>query len=67
MTEHMTIFACDDAVKAETARQFLIAGGYAEADITVETVKFFSYDGAKYDGGVADALASKIIVIGRKP
>ena len=63
---NLTVLACDTAAKAAQAQQFLIDSGFAPASITSEQVAVFSYDAAKYDGGTAEILANKFIVIGRK-
>jgi len=62
----LTVLACDTAAKAAEAQQFLIRSGFAQTSITSEQATVFSYDAATYDGGTAEILANKFIVIGRK-
>jgi hypothetical protein len=66
MSDEMSVYVCDTAVLAETAKQFLIAGGYSAAGISVEPVTVFNYDAATYSSGKSDGLANKFAVIGRK-
>ena len=67
MAGEITVYACDTAVKAEEAKQFLLKRGYGEAGIVVnEQATVFIYDGTTYDGGAHDNLAGKFVVVGKK-
>jgi len=65
MTGKISVYVCDTAVLAETAKQFLITRGYLDAGISVEQVAIFNYDAATYSSGQADGSANKFVVIGR--
>lgn len=60
------VYVCDDAEKAETARQVLIGQGFSEDDISADQVDTFVYDAHSYSSGRTDAVNGKWIVIGRK-
>lgn len=66
MAAEISIYACDSAQKAATARAILIGQGFAPENITVEQTNVMIYDAAQFDGGKVDAVYSKIIVIGKK-
>jgi len=66
MTDEMSVYVCDTAVQAETAKQYLIGSGYSAAGISVEPVTVFNYDAVTYSSGKSDGLADKFAVIGRK-
>jgi len=66
MSEKISVFVYDTEPKAEEAKQFLITGNFPEGGITVEQIKFFNYDAAKLDGGLADVRRNKFVVIGHK-
>lgn len=66
MAEAIAIFVCDDAVKAETARQVLLSQHFTATQITVEQSAFVSFDAKTLSSGASDALLDKYVVIGRK-
>jgi hypothetical protein len=61
-----TVFICNTVAKAGEARQFLLANGYEDGDITNEEVAAFTYDAARYWGGPVHTASGTILVIGRK-
>ncbi len=68
MASEVSIYACDDAQKAATAKQILLGQGYQESDILLlETVDTCIYNAALYDGGKTDTVYGKIVVIATKP
>ena len=60
------IYACDDAGKAATARNLLIEEGFPPASITVEQPDVLIYNAQLFDGGTAESLYGKYVVIGKK-
>ena len=66
MAAEMSVYICNSANQVATARQYLINRGYPEDGISSEAVAVFIYDAVTYDGGKADNLGTKIVVIGRK-
>jgi len=66
MAAEISMYVCDDQVKAATARQILLGQGYADADITAEQSAVTIYDANRYDGGQWETTYNKFIVIGKK-
>ena len=66
MTAEMQIIVCDTAAQVVTAKQYLAQRGYQAPNVTDEAVTTLIYDAETNDGGKADNLASKFVVIGRK-
>lgn len=66
MANAIAIFVCDDAVKAETARQLLLSQHFTAGQISVEQSGFVSYDAKTHSSGTSDTLLDKFVVIGRK-
>lgn len=66
MLQEIAVYICDSAARAAQARAFLLANGYVAANLTIQQTTNFSYDATTYDGGSAEILANKFVVIGRK-
>ena len=62
----IVIYACDDAVKAATARDLLLEQGFTDDNISVEQTDTLVYNAQLFDGGTAESVYSKIVVIGKK-
>jgi len=68
MASEVSIYACDDATKAATAKALLLGQGYQESNIILlEQADTCIYNATLYDGGKADTTYGKIVVIARKP
>jgi len=64
----MAVIVCDSAGSALTAKEYLKQNGFAEANITTESVATFSYDGKTFVAGgtVSEIQTGRVVVIGRK-
>ncbi len=68
MASEVSIYACDDAQKAATAKQLLLGQGYLAANILfLDEADTCIYNAAQFDGGKTDTTYGKIIVIATKP
>jgi hypothetical protein len=64
----MRVYFCISLVQSRAAKDWFLAHQYADADITVEKIDDFGYDGKVFNvpSGNDDAGANGYVVIGRK-
>ncbi len=64
----MVVIVCDSSDSALAAKEFLKRSGFAEANITTDSVATFSYDGQTFVAGgtVSEIQTGRVVVIGRK-
>jgi hypothetical protein len=67
MTTATVSYVCANAAKAAQARGVLLAQGFADRQISVESTKLFSYDAATYADGGSEIHTDVWLVTGRKP